>query len=231
MPHGRWLEQARAALHALGVDRHDAAARGSLGEAWTELGEQERPDWLLEGRAELLLPQLPGWPVHTERLTLRAPTLADAEPLHRMFGDPEVVRYLPFGELSRQECAARIARLGTPMQTEDLFAARPMVEFNGQLIGELTLRIPGPAFSAAEVGWVFDPVVEGQGFATEAAAALVRLALEDLGMHRVYATLDPRNTRSAALCARLGMTQETLARRDYWSKGEWSDSATWALLR
>lgn len=227
---GHWLTQAVSGLDRLRLDPADAVARGLVGEAWSALAPQDRPDWLVSGRESLLLPQLTQLPLRTERLLLRHPQPGDAEGVHAMYSDPEVVRHLPFGVLSPGECEARVSALLTPQQDEALFAARPMVECGGRLIGELTLRISGPAFSVAEVGWGFHPSVAGQGFATEAAQALVRVAFE-LGVHRVVAVLDPRNTRSAGLCERLGMRLETSARQDYWSKGAWTDSSVYGLLR
>ena len=46
------------------------------------------------------------------------------------------------------------------------------------------------------------------------------------------AQLDPRNTASARLCTRIGMTQEGHTREDYPDReGGWSDTAVFGLLR
>jgi aminoglycoside 6'-N-acetyltransferase len=55
-------------------------------------------------------------------------------------------------------------------------------------------------------------------------------AFGTLGLHRVYAELDPRNTASVALCGRLGMREEGYLREDMWLKGEWSDTGVYAVL-
>ena len=44
------------------------------------------------------------------------------------------------------------------------------------------------------------------------------------------AQLDARNTASARLCERLGMTLEAHLRQDWWSKGEWTDTLVYGLL-
>jgi len=46
----------------------------------------------------------------------------------------------------------------------------------------------------------------------------------------VKAQLDARNTASARLCERLGMTLEAHLRQDWWSKGEWTDTLVYGLL-
>ena len=86
--------------------------------------------------------------------------------------------------------------------------------------------------AVAEIGWAFSPAHTGRGFATEAAMALVDLAFSHYPLHRLFANLDPRNTRSAALCERLGMTREAHLRRDFPAPdGTWTDSAIYGLLR
>jgi aminoglycoside 6'-N-acetyltransferase len=56
------------------------------------------------------------------------------------------------------------------------------------------------------------------------------MAFDDLDMHRAWAQLDPRNVPSARLCERLGLRREAYFRQDIWFKGEWGDTAVYALL-
>ncbi|GAB2442862.1 hypothetical protein GCM10027187_01070 [Streptosporangium sandarakinum] len=72
--------------------------------------------------------------------------------------------------------------------------------------------------------------MSGRGFATEAVRALIGVAFERCGMHRVIARLDARNEASARLCQRVGMVKEAHLRRDYWMKGEWADTLIYGLL-
>jgi aminoglycoside 6'-N-acetyltransferase len=81
-----------------------------------------------------------------------------------------------------------------------------------------------------ELGWSLYPAYWGQGFATEAAGAVLDLAFADLGLHRVEARLDARNERSAALCERLGMRQEAHFRDTAVSDGGWADLLVYGLL-
>jgi RimJ/RimL family protein N-acetyltransferase len=59
-----------------------------------------------------------------------------------------------------------------------------------------------------ELGWLFLPAAEGQGYAAEAATAARHHALSVLGLPSLVSYIDPANDRSARLAARLG------ARRD-----------------
>ena len=184
-------------------------------------------------------PRLPAPPVPltTERLVLRYVTTDDLDAL-RYYTDPEVCRYLPFPPADEEALAQRVATMAgrlAPSEPDEVLALA--VEHEGAVVGDVMLRMrtradEHTAPSVAEVGWAFAPSTSGRGFATEAATALITLAFSHYPLHRIYANLDPRNTRSAALCARLGMKLEAHLRRDFPDPdGSWSDSAIYGLLR
>ena len=81
-----------------------------------------------------------------------------------------------------------------------------------------------------EIGYVFNPDHQGHGYATEAARALLDLAFDGLGLHRVVARIDARNDASAAVLRRLGLRQEAYLRENEWFKGEWTDEIDFAIL-
>src|SRR6478672_322102 len=58
---------------------------------------------------------------------------------------------------------------------------------------------------------VLEPAYTGHGYATEAVRALLRLALEDLGLCRVVANAFAENTSSCRLMGRVGMRREAHA--------------------
>jgi RimJ/RimL family protein N-acetyltransferase len=60
--------------------------------------------------------------------------------------------------------------------------------------------------------------------------ALLNYLLVDLGKHRAFASVDPRNLRSIALMQRVGMRQEAHFVRSLWFKGEWVDDVIFAVL-
>jgi len=120
--------------------------------------------------------------------------------------------------------------IALPRHTQRLIL-RPRVELDGQVIGDLLVRGGQVADRQAEIGWALHPDFQGHGYATEAARELINLSFTDLRMHRVWAQLDPRNTASAKLCERLGMVREAQLRESRWAKGEWTDSAVYAILR
>jgi aminoglycoside 6'-N-acetyltransferase len=171
-------------------------------------------------------------PITTARLTLRVHRPADLEPLRAYYGDPEVARYLPFepwdDDLARDSMAKRLLRTG---REGDCTSLGLVAELEGRVIGDVVMWCVDETRLRAEAGWAFHPDVAGRGYATEAVRAVLGVAFSCYGMQRVFAQLDARNTRSARLCERLGMTREAHLRRDWWGKGEWSDSLVYGLLR
>jgi RimJ/RimL family protein N-acetyltransferase len=150
--------------------------------------------------------------IQTQRLTLRPFTPDDAPALFAVFSLPEVARWsgtgTPMTDVS--EAQARIERM--PVRAGDhpaagLFAVVP--HDTGRVVGmALLVRIPaskGFDGDDHEVGWHLHPDAWGNGFATEAATALVARGFA-AGMPRVLAVTDPDNVRSQAVCTRLGMT-------------------------
>lgn len=176
-------------------------------------------------------------PVRTRRLLLRPLTASDAEEVAAYQGLPDVVRYLPWPVRSPEESREHTTtRAGFTRLAEDgdaLILAAELVGADGApgpVIGDLSVFLKSREHAQVAVGWVFHPDWHGQGFATEAAGALLDLAFGHLGAHRVFAELDPRNEASAALCLRLGMRLEAHFVENEFFKGEWSDLQVFAIL-
>ncbi len=53
---------------------------------------------------------------------------------------------------------------------------------------------------------------------------------KNVKIHRIQANLDSRNLSSAKLCERIGMRKEAHFIKDYWNKGEWTDSYIYGML-
>jgi aminoglycoside 6'-N-acetyltransferase len=171
-------------------------------------------------------------PIRTARLMLRTHRSDDLEPLRAYYGDPDVARYLPFeawdDDLARESLDKRLLRTGIE---GDCTSLGVVAELDGRVIGDVVLWCADDTRLRAEIGWAFHPEVAGRGYATEAVLAVLDVAFGGYGMQRVFAELDSRNTASARLCERVGMTREAHLRRDWWGKGEWSDALVYGLLR
>ena len=168
-------------------------------------------------------------PIHTERLTLRDHTKDDLDQHHALFSDAAVVAYLYDAQLSRDEAADHLAkRLGSELPDEGAWL-NVAVEHDGLVIGDVGLCLVSRTHRQCEIGYVFAPSASGQGFATEAASAMVSLAFDELNAHRVTGRLDARNDASARLLERVGMRKEGHLRENEWVKGEWTDELIYAI--
>jgi RimJ/RimL family protein N-acetyltransferase len=100
-----------------------------------------------------------------------------------------------------------------------------------RLIGDCAAHIRADDPRQAEIGFTLAPEHQGRGYATEAVRRLLDYLLIERGKHRVSATCDDRNTRSAALLERAGMRREGHLLESTWSKGEWTSDLLYAVLR
>jgi RimJ/RimL family protein N-acetyltransferase len=173
-------------------------------------------------------------PIETDRLTLRRYVESDYDDLLRLQSNPDVARFLLYDALTpervRDETLPR--RLAdVPMDTDDQALTLAVIEREtGVHLGEVTLFVQSVEHRTGELGYVFHPESAGRGFATEAAVELLRVAFEELDMHRVIARLDARNTSSSKLLQRLGLRQEAHFVRNEFLKGEWTDELVCAML-
>lgn len=102
---------------------------------------------------------------------------------------------------------------------------------DGKFIGWCTLTHWNPIHRSASLGYCFDDTVWGQGYATEAARALLQWAFETLDLNRVQAEANTRNAASARVLEKLGFVREGTLREDCVVNGEVSDSWVFGLLR
>jgi RimJ/RimL family protein N-acetyltransferase len=163
--------------------------------------------------------------LHTPRLRLRALSLSEARlamgrqraALGRQVGarissawpGPELINSLPtiIAEMVRQTGDERwlwlIIEQATERQVGD-------IGFHGPVVGAATV----------ELGWQVAPASRGRGFATEAAVALLRWAAARPGVERVVVRIEPANSPSLRVAAKLGMREITSAEPNY-RRFEW----------
>jgi RimJ/RimL family protein N-acetyltransferase len=178
-------------------------------------------------------------PLTTDRLHLRTFRESDAEAHLPIYSREDVSRFLlqdPWtAEMAETEIAKRLPRTG--LETESRALALVIETADGldslegsRVIGDIALWLEDGSDEKAEIGWILDPAASGHGFATEAAIAVLNVAFDHYGLHRVFAQMDSRNTASAKLARRIGMREEAHLRKDWWSKGEWTDTLIFGML-
>lgn len=148
--------------------------------------------------------------LETDRLTLRHLEPTDLEPLFSLYQDPEIRRYFPDGTLTLEETSREIDwfRKGHPNHPElGLWATveRRTGAFIGRC-GLLPWSIDGK--DEVELAFLIDKRRWRQGFATEAAHAIIEYAQERLGLKRLICLITPGNEASISVATKVGMAFE-----------------------
>ncbi|MFG2645777.1 GNAT family N-acetyltransferase [Streptomyces sp. NPDC048370] len=149
----------------------------------------------------------------TPRLLLRRWTDDDLVPMAEINADPEVMRWIGDGAVrDLEETAEDIERWEEEWDDEGfgLFAVELLG--SGELIGFAGLSVPHflPGRShEVEIGWRLGRPFWGQGYASEAAHAVLEWALQDRGLDRVIAIAHISDTASENVMRKLGMSPES----------------------
>jgi len=174
----------------------------------------------------------PFLPFSTARLRLRAFDPSDAAALAAYRSVPAVARYqswdAPYSAAAAQRLIAEMAGMTGPVPGEWLQIA---VEHAGALAGDVAVGL-GADGRTATIGYTLAPEAQGRGLASEAVGAVVARLFGHLGVHRVEASLDPRNLASARLAESSGFELEGVAVAALWTDGDgWTDDARYGMTR
>jgi RimJ/RimL family protein N-acetyltransferase len=148
--------------------------------------------------------------VLTQRLLLRDYRLDDEAALRELDADPEVQRERGGTTITEQQTRDRLqemlaSSLEVPRDRYDLAICLPR---EGRLIGGVLLHFTRPELREAEIRCVISRPERGQGYATEAARALLRHGFEGLGLHRIVAHCRVENGATMRVMEKLKMRRE-----------------------
>jgi RimJ/RimL family protein N-acetyltransferase len=165
--------------------------------------------------------------LRTARLLLRPPRLDDAAAYYSLASDPE---YAVFGSrlpVDRKNVERGLAQIvATPWERRPEFA----IVLDGEVVGRVVLEVDRTNAIAA-LGYGVARPVWGRGVATEAARAMMGYGFEGLGLAKVWARADPRNSASVRVLEKLGMQREGLLRDHLVVRGERVDRVYYGILR
>ena len=174
--------------------------------------------------------------IRTARLLLRGFRAGDVEPLHSLANDIDVARNTlniphPYG---RQDAQAWIDSQADRLRHREAVTCAVTLsgseEGDGPLVGAVGL-ILAAEHERAELGYWIGRPYWGQGYATEAAAAVVAWGFEVLELHRIHATHFPHNAASGNVLRKLGMVAEGTLRHHVKKWEEFLDLEVYGILR
>ncbi|MEV0309997.1 GNAT family N-acetyltransferase [Nonomuraea fuscirosea] len=161
---------------------------------------------------------------------LRRIELADWRAVHSWASLAEVCRFQTWGpdteEQTRTFVTTAVEAWSQAPQLRFPYAAR----IGGDVVGMGELHIRSREQRQGEITYVVHPNRWGQGVGTAIGNELLSRGFEENGLHRIYATCDPRNAGSARVLRKLGMTWEGRHRHTALIRDGWRDSELFSIL-
>ncbi|MFH0422750.1 GNAT family N-acetyltransferase [Streptococcus sp. A11] len=166
----------------------------------------------------------------TDRLSIRPFVENDIEDTYEIYSDENVCKYLledKWNQTDKDKEFNKKINNNVLCQGSSLSLA---VLLNEKVIGDISVWYTNMK-QTVEIGFVFNPKFSKKGYAMESVKAVIFELFGKYNIHRIQANLDSRNTASANLCNNLGMRKEAHFIKDYWNKGEWTDSYVYGMLK
>jgi ribosomal-protein-alanine N-acetyltransferase len=170
--------------------------------------------------------------LETARLRLRPYSDADIAKLVSLIGAREIAANsmrIPF-PYSEQDARDFLVRIGNGSETRVAITLLTDGPLHGRLIGGVGLRFE-PVHHSAELGYWIGVPYWGNGFATEAARALLDYGFETLNLNRIFASYFRPNTASGRILKKLGMVHEGCQREHIRKWDEFVDLELYGMLR
>ena len=162
------------------------------------------------------------FPLVTKRTRISPLGLEDLEAFVAYRRVPDVARYLSwesdYSELQARELIESQAGMTLPPQDGWLQLAIQEIK-SGQLLGDLALHTLKEQ-SCFEIGFTIAPQYQRQGYASEAASALLTGLFDQHGATSVIANTDSRNLTSIRTLETLGFSAVAEKTWTEWFKGE-----------
>lgn len=168
----------------------------------------------------------------TERLILREFTQDDWPSVLAYQSDPLYLRYYEWTERTPAAVQEFVQMFLAQQQAQPRikFQLAIVLKASGHLIGNCGIRKQSVDAYEADIGYELAPHQWGNGYATEAARAIVHFGFTDLHLHRIWSWCIAENIGSARVLAKLGMQPEGWLREKEYFKGKWWDTLLFGML-
>jgi ribosomal-protein-alanine N-acetyltransferase len=168
------------------------------------------------------------------QISIRPITLADAAALAHMLranrdrlAPFEPVRDDDYYTVEGQEAVIRVAVDENERET----TVSHVIVADGRVAGRITLNnVLRGVVQSANLGYWVDPAVHGRGVATAAVREIVRVAFDEMGLHRLQAGTILVNVASQRVLERNGFTRFGVAEQYLKIAGRWQDHAMYELI-
>lgn len=170
--------------------------------------------------------------IETDRLIIREFNESDFNSVHDYASNPEVTKYLPFGpnsELDTKLFFNKVRDYQIQYPRYDYEFAIVLKDSN-TIIGGCGIHVTNINNKEASIGYCYDKKYWGNGYASEAALAIINFGFKNLNLHRIFATCAPFNIGSSKVMEKVDMTKEGHLKEHKFQKGAWRDSFIYSIL-
>lgn len=172
----------------------------------------------------------------TQRLYAREFNIDDAEAVFEYAGNPRNTLYMDWGPESFDETTNYIrSRLAHQIESpRRVFDFAVCLKDTNALIGSIGLYKDAKS-NQAMLGYIFSRHFWGCGYASEAAAGMLRFGFLDLDLHRIWANCDSKNIASENVMKRIGLRKEGESKSANYTRfsgrEQWRSIKYYALLQ
>jgi RimJ/RimL family protein N-acetyltransferase len=169
---------------------------------------------------------------YTDRLMLRKFEISDAPKVQKLAGLFEIADTTlsiphPYPDRAAEEW---IKSHKSDFRKKKAIHFAIVQKLTSELIGAIGLSDIEESHSRAEMGYWIAKEYWNQGFATEAARAVLDYAFADLNLQRVYAHHFKRNSASGKVLKKIGMQEEGILRSHIQKWGKFEDIVIYGIV-
>jgi RimJ/RimL family protein N-acetyltransferase len=144
--------------------------------------------------------------IKTKRLTIRPVQIGDETEIHEYAGDKEITMMFWLPRDTFEETVDFVKRNAEQWDLPDQTNFEFVIIYDGKIIGGCDCDLGhSEDHSYATLGWIINKKYRKQGFASEAAAAVLDFAFTKTGINKVYAQCDCNNPASFGVMKKIGM--------------------------
>ncbi|MFJ3387404.1 GNAT family N-acetyltransferase [Lysinibacillus sp. NPDC086135] len=164
--------------------------------------------------------------IKTNRLLIREFEIQDWQAVYEYTSNPNVMKYIPEGVFNEEE-AKKFVSENSGGQAKYF----PVILISENIvIGHIVFH---QYFGdhTYEIGWVLNPNYYNNGYASEAAKAVLNYGFKEKQLHRIIATCQPENIPSYRVMEKIGMRREGYFKKCIPNGDEWWDEYYYAVLK
>ncbi|SDF70451.1 GNAT family N-acetyltransferase [Mucilaginibacter sp. P25] len=180
----------------------------------------------------MLSPNFNPFPVLvTERLILRRFTRDDAADLFEMRSNETVMQYIhrPINK-TIDDAISLIDVIEDLLGKNDGITWCICLKNNNKYIGSIGFWRIEKDSHRAEIGYLLNPVYQGQGLMQEAITAAIDYGFNVMKLHSIGAYVSPANFASIKLLLKNNFVQEAYFKEDHLYNGRFEDTMVYSLL-